>query len=216
MTAQIKICGISTPQAMEIALENGADFIGLVFYPPSPRNILIAHARLLARQARGKAKIVALTVDASNKLIGEIAADVQPDYIQTHGSETPGRLAEIKQQTGLPIIKAIKVRDAHDVGLADDFKDIADIILFDAKAPDNSRDALPGGNGELFDWSLLATANPPENFMLSGGLTPDNIANAIQNTNAAYFDVSSGVESSPGKKDLNAIKNFIVAARNAG
>lgn len=201
---------------MSATLANGADFIGLVFYKPSPRNISIEQARTLADQARGKAKIVALTVDASDALLRDISNAVRPDYIQAHGSETPERLAQIKRQTGLPVIKAIKVRDAADVALADAFKGMADIILFDAKAPDSLKNALPGGNGERFDWSLLAATKPPENYMLSGGLNPDNIADAVSNTNAAFFDVSSGVESSPGKKDVAAIKNFIVAMRNAG
>ncbi|HFC04687.1 MAG TPA: N-(5'-phosphoribosyl)anthranilate isomerase, partial [Rhizobiales bacterium] len=126
------------------------------------------------------------------------------------------RIAEIKHTTGLPVIKAIKVRNRQDVDEATAFEETADIILFDARAPDNQVDALPGGNGIRFDWSLLSSANPPENFMLSGGLNPDNIANAVTATNAAYFDVSSGVELSPGEKDLTAIKKFIVALRNAG
>jgi len=216
MTAKAKICGISTSQAMEAALVNGADFIGLVFYRLSPRNVSIAQAKKLADQARGKTKIVALTVDATDTLLQDIKTNVQPDYIQAHGSETPKRLEQIKRQTGLPVIKAVKVRDANDVNQANAFKSIADIILFDAKAPDNSPDALPGGNGERFDWSLLATTNPPAKFMLSGGLNPQNIGEAVKSTDAAYFDVSSGVETAPGKKDLAAIKNFIVTMRNAG
>lgn len=215
MTAQVKICGISTPEAMAIALTNGANFIGLVFYGPSPRNVSIAQAQHLAEQARGKTKIVALTVDAQDDLLQDIISAVKPDYIQAHGSETPQRIAQIKQQTGLPVIKAIKIRDSGDVAQAFAFKEIADIILFDAKAPDNAHNALPGGNGERFDWSLLSSNNPPARFMLSGGLSPDNIADAVKTTDAAYFDVSSGVESTPGKKDLAAIKNFIVAMRNA-
>ncbi len=216
MTAKVKICGISTPDAMAVALENNTDFVGLIFYGPSPRNVSIAQGQALAAQARSKTKIVALTVDASDELLQDIKKNVQPDYIQAHGSETPGRLKQIKQQTGLPVIKAIKVRDADDVNQASAFEGIADIILFDAKAPDNFPDALPGGNGECFDWSLLGTSSLPENFMLSGGLNPGNIVEAVNSTAAAYFDVSSGVESAPGEKDLAAIKNFIVAMRNAG
>ncbi len=201
---------------MDVALENGADFIGLVFFEPSPRNVTIAQAQALAEQARGRSKIVALTVDATDELLLEIASKVQPDYIQAHGSETPERIAEIKKKTGLPIIKAIKVRDRADVSKADAFKDIADIILFDSKAPDDKLNALPGGNGISFDWSLLASANPPDNFMLSGGLDVSNVVQAVIETDAGIFDVSTGVETSPGEKDLAAIKNFIVAMRNAG
>jgi len=216
MSAQVKICGISTIEALEVAIANGADFIGLVFYPKSPRNVSIEQAGPLAQHARGKTKIVALTVDADNALLHNITQKVQPDYIQAHGSETPERIAEIKQKTGVPIIKAIKVRDRSDIAQADAFSEVADIILFDAKAPDNMANALPGGNAIIFDWSLLKSSPMPERFMLSGGLDVENIADAVMTTDAAIFDVSSGVESSPGKKDLAAIKNFIVAMRNAG
>ena len=199
-----------------MAVASGADFIGLVFYPKSPRNVSIEQAIPLAEQARGKTKIVALTVDADDALLYEIAQQVQPDYIQAHGSETPDRIAEIRNKTGLPVIKAIKVRERSDIAQADAYEGVADIILFDAKAPDDMANALPGGNAISFDWSLL-TSNPlPDGFMLSGGLNIDNIAQAVKTTDAAIFDVSSGVESQLGKKDLAAIKNFIVAMRNAG
>ena len=216
MSAQVKICGISTVEALDVAIANGADFIGLVFFPKSPRNVSIEQARLLADQARGKTKIVALTVDADDTLLYEIALQIQPDYIQAHGSETPERIAGIKQKTGLPVIKAIKVRERSDIALADAYSDVADIILFDAKAPDNMANALPGGNAISFDWSLLNSCPLPENFMLSGGLTVENIAQAVLTTDASIFDVSSGVESRPGEKDIAAIKNFIVTMRNAG
>ena len=216
MSAQVKICGISTIEALDVAIANDADFIGLVFFPKSPRNVSIEQAVPLAQHARGKTKIVALTVDADDALLHDITQNIQPDYIQAHGSETPERIAEIKQKTGVPVIKAIKVREHSDIALADVFKDVADIILFDAKAPDNMANALPGGNAISFDWSLLRSNPMPECFMLSGGLDVDNIADAVLTTDAAIFDVSSGVESSPGEKDLAAIKNFIVAMRNAG
>jgi len=216
MTGKVKICGISTLPALKCALDNKSDFIGLVFYQPSPRNISINKAAELADRARDHTKIVALTVDPDDELLSEIAAKIQPDYLQLHGSETPKRVRAIKIKYGLPIIKAIKVRSREDVAQADRYENIADIILFDAKAPDNSRDALPGGNGVRFDWSLLETNTQTKGFMLSGGLNPDNIAQAVTGTDAAIFDVSSGVETKPGQKDLAAIKNFIVAMRNAG
>jgi len=216
MAARVKICGLKTIEALDVAIANGADFIGLVFYAKSPRYISVEQAASLARQARGKTKIVALTVDADDALLHDIALKVQPDYIQAQGSETPERIAEIKQKTGLPVIKAIKVRDHSDIALADAFKDVADIILFDAKAPDNMTNALPGGNAISFDWSLLASSPMPERFMLAGGLNVENIRDAVLTTDATIFDVSSGVESRPGEKDLAAIKNFIVAMRNAG
>ena len=216
MTRQVKICGISTTPALEAAIASGADFIGLVFYEPSPRNVSIDKAVELASQARGNTKIVALTVDPDDELLDEITASVQPNYIQLHGSETPQRTAAIARKTGLPIIKAIKIRERKDVSQAAAYTNIADIILFDAKAPETATNALPGGNGLMFDWSLLSSTNLPKGYMLSGGLSPRNIADAVTQTDAAIFDVSSGVETSPGEKDIDAIKNFIVAMRNAG
>lgn len=215
MTRQVKICGLKTPEAIDAALEGKADFIGLVFYEPSPRNVTIGQAKALARRARGKTRIVALTVDASDELLQEISNEVRPDYIQAHGSETPERIAEISARTGLPVIKAIKVREKADVDQAQAFADVADIILFDAKAPDNAANALPGGNGIFFDWGLLGSVDLPNGFMLSGGLDVNNIGEAARTTSATIFDVSSGVESAPGEKDIAAIKNFIVALHNA-
>jgi phosphoribosylanthranilate isomerase len=216
MTRQIKICGLKTIQSIDVAVENGADMIGLVFFPPSPRNLTLQEAKPLADHGRGKIQIVALVVDADDDLLTRITVQISPDFFQAHGCETPARIAQIKELTGLPVIKAIKVRDRADVDRASDYQGIADTILFDAKAPDNTPGILPGGNGETFDWSLLTSANPPASFMLSGGLNPDNVAAAISATNAAIVDVSSGVETTPGQKDLTAIKKFIEATRAAG
>ena len=213
MTATIKICGLKTIEMVDVAIANHADYIGLVFFPPSPRNVSIDEAIPLANLARGKTKIVALGVDADNQLLNDLVSNVKPDFIQAHGSETPERVTEIKSLTGLPVIKAIKVREASDVETATDYKNIADIILFDAKAPDTTPNALPGGNGIGFDWSLLNQTTPPSGFMLSGGLDPSNIGDAVTLTDAAIFDVSSGVEKSPGEKDAALIKNFIETAR---
>ena len=213
MDRKVKICGISTIEAMDAALENQADMIGLVFFDRSPRNVSLDRAKQLANHARGKTKIVALTVDASDELLKQITEFVMPDYIQAHGKETPQRVGEISSLTGVPVIKAIKVRQRQDVEQALDFASVAEIVLFDAKAPQGASAALPGGNGEVFDWTLLKTSKLPDGFMLAGGLDESNIKTAMEQTDAAIFDVSSGVESAPGKKDATMIKKFIEAFR---
>jgi phosphoribosylanthranilate isomerase len=213
MTVEVKICGLSTPQTVEGAIAAGADFIGLVFFPPSPRHVDLNVARELAERARGRAKIVAVTVDASDQLVQNIARHVRPDYFQAHGHEEADRVRDIKRITGIPVIKAIRVLDAPDVALARKYREAAEMIMFDAKAPAAIANALPGGNGATFDWSLLGSEGTPKRFVLSGGLTPDNVAQAIRATAAPIVDVSSGVESSPGIKDLKRIKSFIAATR---
>jgi phosphoribosylanthranilate isomerase len=212
MNVQVKICGLSTADTMNAALANGADFVGLVFYPPSPRYVTPAKAAPLAAMARGRARIVALVVDANDALLKDIADAVKPDYFQLHGNETPERVSAIKALTGKPIIKAIRVGGPEDVSLATGFVDVADMILFDTKAPASLKNALPGGNGIPFDWSLL---EGKRGFMLSGGLNPANVAEAIRVTGAPMVDVSSGVESAPGKKDSALIAKFIEAAKAA-
>ena len=207
---QVKICGLSTSETMQAALDFGADMVGLVFYPRSPRNVSPEQAAALAAQARGKAKIVALVVDADDALLKSIVNAVRPNYFQLHGSETPERVGEIATTFSTSIIKAIKVKEAADVAKAKAYKDVADLILFDAKAPE---ELLPGGNGLSFDWNLLKGKGGL--FMLSGGLTPDNVAEAIRLTRAPTVDVSSGVESLPGKKDISLIRKFIEQAKSA-
>ena len=207
---QVKICGLSTAETMQAALDAGAEMVGLNFYPKSPRYVTPEKAAKLAAQARGRTKIVVLVVDADDALIKSIVSAVGPDYIQVHGSETPARVAEIAQTFGLPVIKVIKVKEASDVASAKAYKDVADLILFDAKAPE---ELLPGGNGLSFDWNLLKGKGGL--FMLSGGLTPDNVAEAIRLTRAPIVDVSSGVESLPGKKDISLIRKFIERAKSA-
>ena len=207
---KVKICGLSTAETMQAALDAGADLVGLVFYPKSPRNVSLEQAAMLAQQARGRALIVALVVDADDALLKSIRNYAKPDFIQAHGSETPKRIEEIKHQTGARVIKAIKVKDASDVALAKEYRDVVDLILFDAKAPE---DLLPGGNGISFDWNLLKGKDGL--FMLSGGLTPVNVTQAITLTRAPMVDVSSGVETTPGKKDISLIRKFIEAAKSA-
>ena len=207
---KVKICGLSTPDTMQAALNNGADMVGLVFFLKSPRNVSLAQAATLADQARGLAQVVALVVDADDELLKNISRDVRPDFIQAHGSETPRRIAEIHALTSVPVIKAIKVETANDVSLAEAYGEVAALILFDAKAP---KGLLPGGNGLSFDWTLLKGISGQ--FMLSGGLDPDNVADAIQLTQAPIVDVSSGVETSPGVKSAELIAKFIKAAKSA-
>jgi len=213
MPVEVKICGLSTPETVEGAIAAGTDFIGLVFFPASPRHVDLILARDLAAKARGRAKVVALIVDASDQLIQNIARHVRPDYFQAHGHEDPERVKAISRITGIPVIKAIKVLDAPDVAAAREFREAADMILFDAKSPADIADALPGGNGRAFDWTLLGSEGAFKRFMLSGGLTPETVARAIRLTAAPIVDVSSGVESSPGIKDLGKIAAFIAAAQ---
>jgi phosphoribosylanthranilate isomerase len=213
--AEVKICGLSTAATLEAALAAGADFVGFVFYPKSPRDVSLAQAFELAEIARGRAKIVALIVDADDALIDGISKAVKPDFFQAHGSETPDRIAAIDALSGIPVIKAIKVKDAGDIASAAAYASVAAFPLFDAKAPETLAGALPGGNGLSFDWELLADGKAGGAFMLSGGLDPANVAAAIRATGAGMVDVSSGVESAPGVKDIALIRNFIEAAKAA-
>ncbi len=210
MTTRVKICGLSTGETMQAALDAGADMVGLVFYSKSPRNVPLQQAAALALQARGRAQIVALIVDADDALLKSIVNAVRPDYLQAHGSETPERVADITRLFAVPVIKAIKVKEPADVASARAFKDLAELILFDAKAPEN---LLPGGNGLSFDWNLLKGKDGQ--FMLSGGLNPENVAEAIRLTRAPIVDVSSGVETTPGKKGISLIRTFIARAKAA-
>jgi phosphoribosylanthranilate isomerase len=211
-TTKVKICGLRTQAALEAALAGGADYVGLVFFPPSPRNITPEAARPLAARARGRAKIAALLVDPEDPLIEAVVAAVDPDLLQLHGEETPERVAEVRRRWGKPVMKAIKVATAEDALAALDYAQAADQILFDARAPKHS--TRPGGHGTAFDWHLLDGVKGRLPFMLSGGLTPDNVAEAIRITGAAMVDVSSGVESRPGGKDPELIRRFLLAAKS--
>jgi phosphoribosylanthranilate isomerase len=207
----VKICGIRTPADLEAAIEAGASHCGLVFYPPSPRSLSLAEAATLARMGQGRATMVALTVNADDALLAAIAGEVGPDMIQLHGKESPERLTEIREITRRPLIKAVSVAVPGDVAAADAWRGVADLILFDAKPP-LWPSALPGGNGLSFDWSLLAGVKGRMKFALSGGLTPENVAEAIAATEPALVDVSSGVETAPGQKDAELIRRFVAAA----
>ncbi|HUS96685.1 MAG TPA: phosphoribosylanthranilate isomerase [Hyphomicrobiaceae bacterium] len=211
MTVAVKICGLKTNEAIDAAIAAGADYIGLVFFEPSPRNVSISEARALAEHIAGRARIVALLVNPEDMLIKRVMREVGPDILQLHGSETPERVSSIASLAGIPIMKAIKVETAQDAEHALDYNGRAEIILFDAKAPEDA--VLPGGNGLAFDWHALESVTGRVDYMLSGGLTPDNVADAIRLTGASAVDVSSGVESAPGVKDSARIRAFIAAAK---
>lgn len=213
MTVEAKICGLSTPEAIAQAVAGGAAYVGFVFYAPSPRNVTPEQARALAALVPAGVKTVALTVDADDALLDAIVAAIAPDYIQCHGRETPERIAAIRARHAIPVIKAIKLRDEADLDQADVYEGTADMLLFDALAPDDAAGALPGGNGVPFDWSLLAGRRQAGPWMLSGGLDPDNLAAAVAVTGATIVDVSSGVESEPGIKDHGKIRRFLRAAK---
>lgn len=216
MSAIIKICGLSTPETLETAIAAGADLVGFVHFPRSPRHVTVAAAAALAAQARGRSKIVCLLVDPDDQLIDAIVTAALPDYLQLHGSEMPSRVADVAQRWGVPVIKAVKVATAEDAALADDFRDAAAFLLFDAKPLPGETSKLPGGNGIAFDWRVIDGQADKGPFMLSGGLDPDNVAEAIRFTGAPMVDVSSGVESAPGVKDNGLIRRFVNAARGAG
>jgi len=208
---RIKICGIKRPDVMAATLDAGADYVGLVIFPPSPRNISIADAVHLARLARGRARVVALTVDADDAMLDELVARVAPDLLQLHGNEEPGRVAAIRQRLQLPVMKAIKVATPVDAAAALAYRDVADLILFDARPPKGAD--RPGGHGATFDWHALDAVKDRLDWMLSGGLTPTNVAEAIRATGATAVDVSTGVERAAGGKDPDLIRAFIAAVR---
>lgn len=212
-TIAVKICGLTTPETMNAALEAGADYVGLVFFPKSPRNVTMEAARRLAEQARGRAQVVALVVDEADDQIKAIIEGVRPDWLQLHGHETIDRVRAVRSRFGLPVMKALSLAEPDDVTAAEPFRAVADLLLFDAKPPKGA--ALPGGNGLTFEWRLVEGVGKRYPFMLSGGLTPKNVASAIAATGTAGVDVSSGVESLPGVKDPELIGSFIRAAKAA-
>jgi phosphoribosylanthranilate isomerase len=213
MTPTVKICGLSTASTLDAALAAGADMVGFVFFPKSPRHIDWATARALGRQAEGRAKIVALSVDADDDTLKRIVEALSPDLMQLHGSETPARVREISKLFARPTMKAIGVATRADLAAAAAYEGVADTLLIDAKPPKDA--VLPGGNGRPFDWSLTRDFHAPVPWLLSGGLEPDNVAAAVALSGARGVDVSSGVESAPGVKDPAKIRAFVAAARRA-
>ena len=211
MSVLVKICGLKTPEALDVALEAGADMVGCVFFPPSPRHVGLAAAAELGRRVGDRARKVALIVDADDVLLKSITDALRPDLLQLHGAETPARVQAIKARFGLPVMKAIAVEARADLAAVKLYDTVADRLLFDARAP---REATrPGGLGKPFDWHLLEELDLAVPYMLSGGLDPDNVAAALRITGAPGVDVSSGVERAPGEKDHDKIRAFIRAAR---
>src|SRR5581483_882156 len=213
MPLLIKICGLKTPEALDVALESGADLVGFVFFPPSPRSLGYEAARMLGQRVKGRAGKVALTVDATDEMLGEIVEALRPDMLQLHGTETPERVVAIRTRFGLPVMKALPIAERSDLSPIHIDAKVADRLIFEARPP---REATrPGGLGKPFDWRLLENVDPGVPFMLSGGLDVGNIADALAITHAPGVDVSSGVESAPGVKDLEKIRAFVRAARQA-
>jgi phosphoribosylanthranilate isomerase len=213
MPLLVKICGLKTPDALDAALDAGADMVGFVFFPPSPRHLGYEAAKALGERVNGRAKKVALTVDASDIELAKLVEALKPDMLQLHGKEQPERVAVLRSRFGLPVMKAIPVEQKSDLSPVREYARVADRILFDARAP---RDATrPGGLGKPFDWRLLQNLDVGVPFMLSGGLDASNVAEALAITRAPSVDVSSGVEKWPGEKDPDKIRAFVRAARAA-
>ena len=211
MDLTVKICGLRSPEALDSAIEAGADMVGFVFFPPSPRHVDWALARGLGARVAGRALKVALSVNADDDWLAASIAALQPDLLQLHGKETPQRIAAVKARFRLPVMKAIAVETVEDLAGVAACAAVADRLIFDARAP---REATrPGGLGRPFDWRLLKNLDPRVPFMLSGGLNCENVAEAIDITGARGVDVSSGVERAPGEKDPDLIRGFIQAAR---
>ena len=207
---EIKICGINDKLCMDAAIESKADYIGLVFYDKSPRNLSLGDAQQLLKNRNQHSKIVALTVNSDDDFIKDIKQNIKPDYFQFHGNETPLRCKEIKVKFDIPIIKGIGIKNKLDLIKANqDYENLCDIILLDSPST-----ILPGGNGEMFNWNIIKNCEPQKKWMLAGGLNINNIEQAVKISNPPALDISSGVEISKGIKDPEMIKNFITKCRN--
>jgi phosphoribosylanthranilate isomerase len=214
MPVEIKICGLMTPDAVDVALDAGADFVGFVFFPPSPRHLGLEAARTLGARVRGRAKKVALSVDADDDFLAATIEALKPDMLQLHGRETPERVVMVRTRFGLPVMKALPIETRSDLSPIRLYADVADRLLFDARPPREA--SRPGGLGKRFDWTLLLGIDPGVPFMLSGGLDAANVAEALRVTRAPAVDVSSGVERNPGNKDPDKIRAFVRAVRATG
>lgn len=208
--AEAKICGITTPEALDAAIAGGARFVGFVVYPKSPRHLSRDKLAALAERARGRVETVVVTVDADEELLAGVAAYARPDWIQLHGRESPAKTAQARQYARHGLIKALGVARSEDLAETAAFEPVADMLLFDAKPPTGG---LPGGNALAFDWTILAGRRFGRPWMLSGGLYPGNVREAIAASGAALVDVSSGVEAAPGLKDPALVAQFLAAAR---
>src|SRR5260370_2617194 len=210
MGLTIKICGLRCPEALDVAVHAGADMVGVVFFPPSPRHVDFAAARELAERVKGRALKVALSVDADDEWLAASVAALAPNLLQLHGKETPKRVLAVKTRFRLPVMKVIAIQTPDDLACVPDYVEVADRLMFDARAPHDA--TRPGGLGKPFDWRLLKNLDPRVPLMLSGGLNRHHLAEAVEQTEAGGVDVSSGVERAPGEKDPDLIRGFIRAA----
>ncbi|MDQ6435682.1 phosphoribosylanthranilate isomerase [Mesorhizobium sp. LHD-90] len=213
MPLDIKICGLKTPDTLAAALDGGASHVGFIFFAKSPRYVEPEIAGRLRAAALGRAKAVAVVVDADDAFLDRIVSETKPDMLQLHGKETPERVVEVKARYRLPAMKAFSVSEAADLEKIAPYLDIADRLLFDAKPPKGSE--LPGGNGVSFDWRLLQQLDPRADYLLSGGLNAQNIDEALRLANPPGIDISSGVERAPGVKDVALIEAFFRAVHDA-
>jgi phosphoribosylanthranilate isomerase len=213
MALTVKICGLKTPEALDVALDSGADQVGFVFFPPSPRHLGIEAMGALGARVNGRAGKVALTVNATDEMLFDIVEALKPDMLQLHGNETPDRVVAIRTRFRLPVMKALAISERKDLSPIRLYASVADRLLFDARAPQGA--TRPGGLGRTFDWTLLKDIDRAIPFMLSGGLDAGNVGEAVAITRAPGVDVSSGVEKAPGVKDPDKIRAFIAAARAA-
>jgi phosphoribosylanthranilate isomerase len=213
MSLIVKICGLSTRETLDAALGAGADMVGFMFFPPSPRHLSLGLAEELGRLVKGRAQKVAVSVDADDAVLENIIETLRPDILQLHGKESVARVRDIKAKFRLPVMKVIPVETKADLAGLAGYAAVADHILFDARAPKEA--TRPGGLGATFDWRLLEGLDLKIPFIVSGGLNADNVAEAVRVTRAGGVDISSGVESAPGVKDPNRIREFIRAARAA-
>lgn len=214
MTAVAKICGLSTPQAVQAALDGGAGYLGFVFFEKSPRNLSVELADRLAAPVRGRnLKVCAVTVDPDDALVDRLATILKPDFIQLHGRESPARSRDIALRTGLGVIKVLPVAEARDIDAAIAYESVVDHLMFEGKPPQDAK--LPGGVGARFDWTLMSGRRFARPWFLAGGLDPWNVTEAVAQSGAPIVDVSSGVERGPGLKDPSLITAFLEAVRRA-
>ncbi len=213
MALETKICGLTDPAALAAAAAGRASFVGFVFFPRSPRNLSLSQAASLAARVPDGVQRVALTVDAGDDQLAELLAQVPVELLQLHGSETPQRVAEIRERFGKPVMKALRIATRADLEAARAYEPVADRLLFDGKPSKTMKSALPGGNAVAFDWRLLAGLRWSRPWMLAGALKPDNLAEAVETSGARAVDVSSGVERAPGEKDPDLIRAFLERAR---
>ncbi len=214
MSVEVKICGLSTPETMTAAVEAGADFVGAVFFPPSPRSVTPEQAGELLAPVGARAVKVGLLVDADDAFIEQVLRAAPLDLLQLHGSESVERVAAIRTGFGVPVMKVIKIRGAEDVARVEDFIEVSDRILFDAAPPADMENPLPGGNAVSFDWTCLKGRSWPKPWMLAGGLTVENLERAVELSGASALDVSSGVEDRPGVKNPDKIRAFLRRAKS--